>query len=410
MYADDLFLYTRGRVIESARDKLSGALGLVIPWLQSLGCEISIGKCQFSVFSRTRFDIEGLVMSVEGHDLPCCSGIKYLSVILDRRLTWASHVHMIADRAIRSINVIRISSRVSWGVTPSMLLFAYRGLVRSTLEWGSLLFSSACGGTLRLLDRAQYMALRAVLGCMQSTPVSIHFSESGEPPLGLRRNLLNYRFLIRNFSWRCNPLIPKLVLLSERVGAVRRFRSLRSALVGSYLGLVELLGMISRTVRPGCFDWPWRTVTLPIEVELEMGSVFKSSANSGRACVEFLNQQYAEFDVIYTDGSVDPVSGNAGCGFNAERDDFRFGLALQSFTSVLSAELYTIFRAIHYSSRAGMNRVLVVSDSWAALSALRDCFAAPVSNYLVFKIAHMLKDLRDMCRVVGFMWVPGHVG
>ena len=41
---------------------------------------------------------------------------------------------------------------------------------------------------------------------------------------------------------------------------------------------------------------------LPIEVDLEMGSVLKSSVNPGQACVEFFNQQYAEFDVIYTDG------------------------------------------------------------------------------------------------------------
>ena len=110
MNADDLFLYTRGRVIESARDELSGALGLVIPWLRALGFEICIGKRQFSVFSRSRVKISGLALSVEGHDLPCRSGIKYRGVILDRRLTWAPHVRMIAERAIRSINVIRILS------------------------------------------------------------------------------------------------------------------------------------------------------------------------------------------------------------------------------------------------------------------------------------------------------------
>ena len=106
---------------------------------------------------------------------------------------------------------------------------------------------------------------------------------------------------------------------------------------------------------------------------------------------------------------MDPVSGDAGCGFYVGRDDFRYGLALQPFSSVLSAELYAIFRAIHYSSRAGMNKVLVASDSRAALSALRDCLAAPVRNYLVFRIAHMLEGLRDQGRVVEFVWVPGHV-
>ena len=56
---------------------------------------------------------------------------------------------------------------LGWGITPSLLLVAYRNLVRSTLEWGSPLFSSASQVTLRLLDRAQYMALRGVLVCMR---------------------------------------------------------------------------------------------------------------------------------------------------------------------------------------------------------------------------------------------------
>ena len=42
MYADDLFLYTRSRTIAVARDALSGALNLVIPWLRALGFEFSI--------------------------------------------------------------------------------------------------------------------------------------------------------------------------------------------------------------------------------------------------------------------------------------------------------------------------------------------------------------------------------
>ena len=169
MYADDLFLYVRGRVISAARDLLAEALGMMIPWLKPLGFKISIAKCQFSVFTRSRDDLSDLVLPVEGRDLPCLGGIKYLGVVLDRRLTWAPHIRMISERAIRAISVIRVLARVISGITPSLLLVAYRNLVRSTLEWGSPLFSSAPRWTLRLLDRAQYMALRAVLGCMKST-------------------------------------------------------------------------------------------------------------------------------------------------------------------------------------------------------------------------------------------------
>ena len=125
MYADDLFLYARSRAVSAARNTLSVALGLVIPWLRALGFEISIAKCQFSVFTRSRGNRSDLALSVEGHELPCLSEMKYLGVILGHRLTRARHVRMILERAIRLFNINRVLARVSWRVNPSLLLVAY---------------------------------------------------------------------------------------------------------------------------------------------------------------------------------------------------------------------------------------------------------------------------------------------
>ena len=109
-----------------------------------------------------------------------------------------------------------------------------------------------------------------------------------------------------------------------------------------------------------------------------------------------------DYDIIYIDGSVEPGSGRAGCSFYAE-DDFRYGLSLQLFTSVLSAELFAILKAAQYAGRVGMRKVLVLSNSWRALSCLRDCMAASVRNYLVFGVAHILAGLRDMGSIYIFI-------
>ena len=74
-------------MVVSVKKALSGELDLVIPWLRSLGFAISFPKCQCSVFTRSRGNLSDLTLSIEGHDLPCLSEIKYLGVNLDRRLT-----------------------------------------------------------------------------------------------------------------------------------------------------------------------------------------------------------------------------------------------------------------------------------------------------------------------------------
>ena len=80
---------------------------------------------------------------------------------------------MISEKAIRSIGVIRELDRVSWGTTSFLFLIAYRNLDYSLLEWNSPLFASATSRVIQMLKRAQYMALRVVLGCICSTRTSI---------------------------------------------------------------------------------------------------------------------------------------------------------------------------------------------------------------------------------------------
>ena len=123
---DGLFLYTTGRDVLLARNTLPGALYLVIPWLQTLGFSISISKCQFCIFTKSRVNLSEIFLSAESHDLPCLGEMKYLEAILDRRLTWTFHVCMILGRVIGSINIIQIFVRVTWDATSSFLLVAYK--------------------------------------------------------------------------------------------------------------------------------------------------------------------------------------------------------------------------------------------------------------------------------------------
>ena len=171
--------------------------------------------------------------------------------------------------------------------------------------------------------------------------------------------------------------------------------------------------MMARSVRPGYFDWPWESIVVPFLVDSTSGHDFRGTDSTNWACTEFFARHYPAYVTIYTDGAVDPASGRIGCGFDVEGDNFRYDLSLQLFTSVLSAELYAILRAVHYAGRPAMSRVLILNDSMKALTCLGDCLAVLFKNYLVFKIAHLLAGLAglaDLGRVVKFMWVPGHFG
>ena len=257
MYADDLLLYIRGKDSVRALSLLESAMDSLTPWLAGLGLSISIPKCQLCVVTRARRRAGDVSIRAGDTLISFQPTLKYLGVILDSRLTWVPHIKCIADKAIRTTNILRVIARVSWGANPALLLTVYRNLVRSYPEWGAPFFRCAAVSALGILDRAQFGALRVALGCMRTTPTSVLLSEAGEPPLSLRRSLLSGRFILRNFSWRGSPLIPRLQLLRERVAAGRlRLLPSRCVLLTSYLSVLGLVEGHYQSRRASFFDVP----------------------------------------------------------------------------------------------------------------------------------------------------------
>ena len=56
----------------------------------------------------------------------------------------------------------------------------YKALIRSTFDYGCILYSSACKNSLKKLDRIQFKAIRIALGAMKTTPTSALLVEAEE--------------------------------------------------------------------------------------------------------------------------------------------------------------------------------------------------------------------------------------
>ncbi|GFY09324.1 reverse transcriptase domain-containing protein [Trichonephila clavipes] len=70
-----------------------------------------------------------------------------------------------------------------------MELIAIIALIRSKLDYGSVVYSSACKSLLKILDPV-HQAPRLCLGAFRTSPVESLYAEAYEPPLDLRRKYL----------------------------------------------------------------------------------------------------------------------------------------------------------------------------------------------------------------------------
>jgi len=107
---------------------------------------------------------------------------------------------------------LRVLAHNSWGADQETLLQLYRSLIRSKLDYVCIVYRSAHGSYLRMLDPVQNHALRLCLGAYRTSPASSLCVEANEPPLYFRRKKLSLQYCLKLSCNYNNPTLPFSIL------------------------------------------------------------------------------------------------------------------------------------------------------------------------------------------------------
>ncbi len=86
------------------------------------------------------------------------------------------------------MNFLKILNESSWGLDRKCLLQLYTAYIRSNLDYGCVIYSSATSSTLQKLDAIQHQALRIATGDLRSGPVKSLHAEANIFPLQHHRH------------------------------------------------------------------------------------------------------------------------------------------------------------------------------------------------------------------------------
>jgi len=106
---------------------------------------------------------------------------------------------------VKALNLLHVVAHTSWGADQHTLLHLYRSLVRSKLDYGSVVYGSARESYSCILDPIQNHALRLCLGAFRTSPASSMCVQANEPPLYIRRRMLSIQYSLRLGSSPNNP-------------------------------------------------------------------------------------------------------------------------------------------------------------------------------------------------------------
>lgn len=404
LYVDDFSLYYSSRYLPSIGRQLQLAINTLSEWAICNGFKFSTAKTQCIHFVNSRGLHPHPELRLNGVELHYTDTAKFLGLIFDSKLSWEAHIRDLRRRCEKSLNILRILSGVHWGADRKTLLRIYRAVVRSKLDYGSFIYGSANKSKLKMLDPIHHQGLRLATGAFRTSRIESLYCESGEPSLYQRRNMLlcsygvklraqpehntykHFHSMALDFRYRRDPRRPR--------PAGVRFRE----------GLSELdirLPNIKVIEYPPTPPWIMNRPKFDLSLSQSLKN-FTPNFIYRQRFYEILSQLPYN-SIIYTDGSR--VNDRVGCSFVVDGQVYKYKLSL--YTSVFTAELYAIYRALLFLIRQPRGRFLICSDSLSAIQSLQSYYC---DDSLIVQTQVLFHSLLSSGSDVGVVWVPGHVG
>jgi hypothetical protein len=148
-------------------------------------------KCQIITVTRGKAPTQ-FSYSMNGTDLELVSCIKDLGVDITRSLTWDTHIHKVIAKANSKMGMIRRT--VGYSAPTKVTLPLFNTLVRSNLEYCSVLWSGTSRQNISRLERVQRHATKFILNYPE-----LDYTQRLETlsllPLSYRREILDLLFL-----------------------------------------------------------------------------------------------------------------------------------------------------------------------------------------------------------------------
>ncbi|KAF6204122.1 hypothetical protein GE061_002462 [Apolygus lucorum] len=154
-YADDLVVVIRAQRMEHLQFKLNQAMRRVMEWMEAHTLSLAIQKTEFVLLTTAQIE-RSTPMNVDGQEIITSPAIRYLGVMLDRKLSFWRHISGAADKAADIVNELSRLMANLGGLSP-----AKRKLLMRSAEAIMLYGAEVWGDSLR------YQKYRASMEAVQ---------------------------------------------------------------------------------------------------------------------------------------------------------------------------------------------------------------------------------------------------
>jgi ribonuclease HI len=408
LFVDDFAIYIEGKHLPYLERSMQLCINRVQKWVSQNGFKFSDTKTICVHFHKQRNLHAEPSISLNNIPIKVKREATFLGITFDQKLSFAPHIKSLKNKCLRALNILRVLGHTDWGADKEILLKLYRTLVRSKLDYGSIIYGSAPKYILKMLDPIHHQGLRIALGAFRTSPVKSLYVEAKEPSLSHQRLKLSMNYFLKLKSLPENPAYDCVFNTSsseifEKSKTCPPFgQRILPHIISANTNFKEIHDRGVSTPPP------WRTPT--ININFELCKFRKDITNPIIYRQEFLEirARYLNCFDIYTDGSKQ--NEKVGAAFFSPKNQGAAKMRLKDNSSIFSAELVGIILSLNQikflKSKYHYRNFIVMTDSLSALQGLRDRQSRNIYVNEIFKLLNSLKSQV----IIHFMWIPGHVG
>ena len=404
LYVDDFLICYRSKHMSTIERQLPQCLNILQTSSNNNGFKFSPTKTNCIHFCQKRTVHNDPELFLNNIRIPVVKETKFLGVIFDSKLSFIPHIKYVKTKCLKSLNLLKFLSHTDWGADRNILLHLYRSLVRSKLDYGSIVYGSARRSYLQMLDVVHNQGLRLALGAFRTSPVESLYVEANEPSLYLRREKLALQFIVKIKSNPKNPVHdtvfnPKYESIYERKPTAIKPFGLRmlETVKSSHLNLTKIE---ENTILESP---PWQLKTPIVDLSLCDNNKLNTDHLILRSrFLELRNRKYSDYIEIYTDGSK--ADSYVGCASISKFHSTKQKLPADS--SIFTAEVQAVNLSLDYISESSGSKFVVFSDSLSVLQSIKNI---NLTNPYISKLLLKLNEL-PLDKTIVFCWLPSHVG
>lgn len=404
VYVDDIQISFKSCNLAICERQVQIGVNRLSKWANENGFRLNADKSTCVVFSRQRGITLEPCVTLNGTQIPVSGEHKFLGILFDKKLTFVQHIQQLKIKCTQSLNILKILSHQSYGTDKACLLRIFNSLIRSKIDYGSIVYQSATKSALKMLNAVHHLGLRLCTGAYRTSPVESLYVESDMWSLEHQRKFAALLYTVKVASLPlhpCNRLMNDCSttdLFLKRPSLPQPF-TLTARSEASKMGI--RFTDTHKTV-PTDLIAPWKL--LPVSCDLSFVKIDKNRAPSALIQQHFLSLQHKyQCTEFYTDASKTHTA--VACA--AHGPNFSSSKTMNPNASIFTAEAYSIHMAVEYIIKSRTPRSIIYTDS---LSVVRALFSGKGYNASLNQLIKAIISAYSVGLQITVCWVPGHCG